>query len=283
MPSADTHLETLAGDFRKTINRHGHAFQNAIIRRADELYRTRRSSWVFNAAEIPAEVRGQGTRIDFLLHQNSWNNRGPTRFLVAECKRANPALSNWCFARTKYIHRGLDEDYRPLIEHVRFDGQEFTSQTQGLGSSKSIFNLAYEVRSDNKGEGAPGRGAIEEACGQLLRGVNGLVHLLRDASHLLSLNHPTPLVPVVFTTANLWTTEADISEADLTSGELAAELTVQPAEWIWYRYHMSPGLRHDIPAVGIEHELGELVERWFTRTVAIVSPAGIDSFLSASL
>jgi hypothetical protein len=271
---------TLPGDLRKAINRHGHAFQNAVIRRAEELSQANRSSWLFDAAEVPVEVRGQSTRIDIVLHQNTWDQRGAKSFLVAECKRANPALANWCFAQTRYLRRGLDRDTQPLVDHVKFDGITFSSETGSLSYNQVIYSLAYEVRSDQRGEGAPGRGAIEEACGQILRGANGLVHLLRDAPHLLYVNHPTPLIPVVFTTANLWTTDEDVSLADLTSGELSSDLALKPADWVWYRYNMSPGLRHDLPQGGIEHELGRLAERWFTRTVAIVSATGVDAFLT---
>jgi hypothetical protein len=229
------------------------------------------------------EVRGHSTRIDFLLHQISWDGAGVTRFLAAECKRANPALSNWCFARAKYLRRDLEDDRRPIVEHVRFDGTNFSSEPQALGYGREVYALGYEVRADQKGDGAPGRGAIEEACGQILRGVNGLVHLLRAAPHLLCMNKPVPIIPVVFTTANLWTTAVDVGDADLNTGELTGESPVEPASWLWFRYNMSPGLRHDLPSTGVEHEVGRLVEQWFTRGVAIVSPSGVDEFLSSEL
>ncbi|HEX6370321.1 MAG TPA: hypothetical protein VF006_15480 [Longimicrobium sp.] len=270
----------LGGDLRHAINRHGHAFQNAVLRRAGELFENRSSKWIFDGVEIPVEVRGHSTRIDFLLHKRSWMQNGVAQFLIAECKRANPALSNWCFARSKFLRRNLEVDREPIVETVHFDGQDFTSEAQKLSSRGEVYALGYAVRADKKGEGNPGRDAIEEACGQVLRGVSGFVHLLRSAPRFLIVKNPTPLIPVVFTTANLWTTDAELSEADLSSGELPNDLAVQAVPWVWYRYHMSPGLRHEITATGGVREIGEMVEQLFVRTVAIVSPAGVDAFLT---
>jgi hypothetical protein len=209
--------DAVARELREAINRHGHAFQNAVLSRAEALFHDRRSNakWVFDCVEVPVEVRGHSTRIDFLLHQTSWDGAGATRFLAAECKRANPALSNWCFARARYLRRNLEDDRSPIIEHVRYDGGNFLSEPKAFSHGREVYALGYEVRADKKGDGPPGRGAIEEACGQVLRGVNGLVQLLRAAPHLLYVNHPVPIIPVVFTTANLWTTTVDLGSADL--------------------------------------------------------------------
>jgi hypothetical protein len=47
---------------------------------------------------LPVSVGGKDTHVDFVLRTHE-------AFLVAECKRANPALANWCFARAPYIAR----------------------------------------------------------------------------------------------------------------------------------------------------------------------------------
>jgi hypothetical protein len=291
-PSIARTMQTLSGEplnpdsvgkeLRHAINRHGHAFQNAVLARAEALYQDRgsRAKWMFDCVEVPVEVRGQSTRIDILLHQIECDGGAPARFLVAECKRANPALSNWCFARTTYLRRNLEDDRSPFAEHVRYDGTTFSSEPQTLSHGRKVYALGYEVRADHKGDGPPGRGAIEEACGQVLRGVNGFVQLLRTAPHLMRPNRQVPIIPVVFTTANLWITHADLATADLHSGALASDVHVEQAPWLWYRYHMSPGLRHDLPSAGVPHDVGRSVERWFSRGVAIVSPSGIDEFLS---
>lgn len=86
-----THEERIRDDFQETLNRHGYSFQHSVIKIADELFShpRRRSAWRFMVSEFPVEVQEQGTRIDFILKHRSM----PT-YMLAECKRANPAVSN---------------------------------------------------------------------------------------------------------------------------------------------------------------------------------------------
>lgn len=87
----------LGEDYRKVLNRHGYAFQYSVIRFAEDLYRQNQSEWINEAAEFPVSVRNMQTRIDFILRKSK-----PPVYLVAECKRVNPAFSNWCFADSPY-------------------------------------------------------------------------------------------------------------------------------------------------------------------------------------
>jgi hypothetical protein len=235
---------------------------------------------MFDASEVPCEVRGVATRIDFVLHQNAWNGSGPIAYLVAECKRANPSHSHWCFATTAYLRRNLGRQL--LADQVTRDGDAgVKADVHAFGHGRDVYSLAYEVRASAKGEGAPGRGAIEEACGQVLRGSNGLVELMREHQDLLTVNMPTLVVPAIFTTAKLWTSDVDLAAADLESGKLASDdVDLKPVPWLWYRYHLSPSLRHSEPAGKKERDLGLVVEKEFARCVAIVSTAGIDGFLT---
>ena len=77
-------------DLQKRLDQHGYGFQYALIRHLRE----KGLSWYLQATEFPVEVGEKHTRIDFVLKYGSRNV-----YLVAECKRANPALSNWCFIR----------------------------------------------------------------------------------------------------------------------------------------------------------------------------------------
>src|SRR5258708_7154745 len=87
----------LGESFRKVLNRHGYAFQYAVIKFASELRRERRSEWDYLQSEFPVIVNGKSTRIDFVLRKPK-----PHVYLVAECKRVNPAYSDWCFASSEY-------------------------------------------------------------------------------------------------------------------------------------------------------------------------------------
>jgi len=96
----DDGVRRLSEAFGKVLNSQGHAFQHSVIRAAEELYRESRSRWIFEVAELPVNLHGKDTRIDIIMRKQD------TRiYLIGECKRANPALSNWCFARAPYVRR----------------------------------------------------------------------------------------------------------------------------------------------------------------------------------
>lgn len=277
----DMSVEPPDSSLRKVINRHGHAFQNAVLRHSGELFNAQRSRWIFDAAEVPVEVRGVSTRIDFVLRQLDWGRRHTAKYLVGECKRANPALSHWCFAKMPFIRR--DEHQGALVwDEVLAAGFDVSVEASTKGHSDGVYGLAYELRTDSKGEGAPGRGAIEEACGQVIRGVKGLLELLRSTPELLTVNQPTPVVPVIFTTATLWATDTDLAMADLHTGELPhSPIGLKRVPWLWLRYHSSPSLLADLERPSrVPSDLGSLVEAMYVRCIAIVSPAGIADFLS---
>src|SRR6266567_54840 len=89
--------------FAKALNRHGYGFQYAVLKRLEDLRDNKRSSLIFEAAEFPVEAKGQHTRIDFVLRHVSDFPR--PLFVTAECKRANPSHSNWCFVKAPIISR----------------------------------------------------------------------------------------------------------------------------------------------------------------------------------
>ena len=104
---------------------------------------------------------------------------------MAECKRANPALSNWCFARAPFVHEDRVYGYGgydPLI----MEYAEFYEQGPVLAYAKQKSKLEHpyhvevKVRSDAKGEpsGESGR-AIEDAPTPVSRGLNGPVEFVR--------------------------------------------------------------------------------------------------------
>ena len=84
---------------------------------------------------------------------------------------------------------------------------------------------------------------------------------------------------MVSTTAKLYTTEADIGASTLETGELdltKEELTKQ--NWLYYQYYMSPGLLNKISPAQKRGSLSEQLHYEFTRTIAIVTPDGIEEF-----
>ncbi len=263
-------------EFINTVNRHGYAFQFAVLQRTKQLFDERASPFRFEVSEFPVQIRGAHTRIDFILRK-----REGQLLLVAECKRANPALSNWCFVRAPFV-RGNRTVERPMLDRLRRDrGEIFYVEKVTAALTELSYHLAFEVKSQAKGDSGGARATIEDAATQVCRGVNGLIEFyLRDVSLLKDINEIW-FLPVVFTTAKLLVSEANLAETDISSGEIAfPEAKLSEADWLLYQYHLSPGIKHETCYRPTTADLGEALDREFVRTIAIVSPIGIKPFLA---
>lgn len=196
-------IKNLLGQY---LNENGYSFQYAVLKAIHDLYNEKKSPWLFEVAEFPVEVNGTPIHIDFILRQKE-----TPFYLVAECKRANPALSNWCFVKAPYVSRRIhDGDERIVREIVK--ANRITS-LQWIGRTQDIYRLAFEVKSNAKGEGSSGKGQINEALTQVLRGMNGLIKfavnvLGKGKEDLLKGYSCAAFMPVIFTTAKLWVTDA---------------------------------------------------------------------------
>lgn len=285
MSSNEPEAERLKQSFNKALNRHGYGFQYSILRKAWDLS-GQGSRWIFKAAEFPVEVQGAGTRIDFILSRVSdYRYRGGF-YMVAECKRANPALSNWCFARAPFVHeeRGYGYgSYDPLtMEYAEADAQgSVLAHAEQKSKLEHPYHVAVEVRSDAKGDpsGESGR-AIEEAATQVLRGLNGLIEFARKTPQFLKEEGEAYFLPVIFTTARIWTTDADLATAQIETGNVDfGDSRFAERPWVAYQYHQSPGLKHAASPAERPGSLTQLMDSEYVRTIAVVSSAGVGEFL----
>ena len=101
-----------------------------------------------------------------------------------------------------------------------FEGTEFPAETQNAVTYIDlVLNIqeGLELRKPGiKGDSTGGRGdPIEKAVTQVLRGINGLANFYTGLDWATINDRRFLFVPVVFTTAELWVTEMDISQADL--------------------------------------------------------------------
>jgi hypothetical protein len=266
--------EQKAKAFEAALNRHGFAFQYAVAQSAWRLATIGFSNWVPFVAEFPVRVQGVGTRIDLILR-----HRTKPRFLVIESKRANPALAYWCFAKSG------STGFAPVIYSeilCKVSGQ-FLSEVRELYGSDIIYDVAVEAPTGEKGDArGSSRGAIEDAVGQVCRGLNGLIEYFRINSH--SDEESFEFFPVVVTTAELLTTSKPLTESDLTTGTVALGGDVQSRPWVFLRYPQSPGLKHSAPssAAGTT-ELGEALRLIFWKVVAVVQADKVEEFLYREL
>ena len=284
MTSQPNKDENFSDSFAKVINRHGYSFQYSVLKKASELSSEGRSNFKFEASEFPVEVQGTNTRIDFILrrHYSSRFNFNAF-FLIAECKRANPALSNWCFVKAPYIHRSNWGNTERLLTEslIRNDDGSTVSLTQQAFIIENPYHIGFEVRSNQKGDSCGESGqAIEKAASQVLRGVNGFVKTMRKENPLWENDKSVNFLPVIFTTANLFVSDVDLSSADLQTGDLkVSDEQIKPVDWLYYQYPMSVGLKHSIDSLNESVDVSSLLMNDYLRTILVVNSTGIENFL----
>jgi hypothetical protein len=260
--------------FSSALNRHGYIFQNVVLAEVKRLFESGKSVWFFEASEFPVNVHGHGTRIDFILPARS----KPWWFL-AECKRVNPAYGSWCFAKSRYVAREFHESSE-IVEKASQE-QYFASggvRVFGLPDF-GFYNIAFVAKASKEGDSGGGSGdAIEEAATQVCRGMNGMVDFLK--SRPATLRDGRCLLPVIFTTAELYVTEADLSDADMNTGKIdSSRMNFVKKSVVYYQYHLSPGVKHGHPPLQSQIQLSSILSAQFIRTIPIVSACGIEQFL----
>jgi hypothetical protein len=114
--------------------------------------------------------------------------------------------------------------------------------------------------------------------------MNGFVDHLFPERRTQFRSSRTVVVPVIFTTASLWVAQGDLSTADLATGQLPTEWgQVAQTPWLWFNHNQSRALRHGLPPSAELDVVSTLLQEEYTRTIAIVSPGGLDAFLRADL
>lgn len=268
--------EQVEKSFEKALNRQGFGFQYSVLKTVSNIF-GHGSDWLLETSEFPV-VQGPGTRIDFILR-----HRYQTRlYLLAECKRANPAYSDWCFARAPFIHARRSSDYEELIiEYVEYERNRVNSFAKKFFYLPNAYHVALEVKSLKKGDpcGETGR-TIEDASTQVCRGLNGMVEFFSRNPKYLGNDAQAIIMPVIFTTAQIWGSNIDLSSADLETRELdMANSKFSREPWIAYQYHQSPGLKHSLSSKDVLKSLGEFMDMEYVRTIPVVTSSGIETFL----
>ena len=133
----------VVNSFRKVLDSHGYGFQYAVLESARALAKNNLSPWLFEASELPVPP---DAKIDFLLRHSQ-----RPRLLVAECKRANPALGAWCFARAPYVARNVSEVEAVVLEVVvRRDHDLASVRYERVTHSRDVYHIGVEVKLHGK-------------------------------------------------------------------------------------------------------------------------------------
>lgn len=268
---------------KHALNSHGFPFQQAVINEVHRLHERGGSPWTVVEDEIPVS---QG-RIDILLKY-----RNKPLYLIAECKRPDPALSTWCFAQSLHCQQAATPSI--TLESFFLCDQWLTSDPKAVTvPGVSAFDISWVVRDPHsKGDGSDGRQgreAIEKSAGQLMRGTKGFIEYFSSHPLLLPSNirlrdeRPT-ILPVLFTTAKLWRTIDALANASVTNGNIDS-LSPRETSCIYYNHRSSLELQALTDCFRQYNDIVDVVRNSLTRTIAIVGSAnsGIESFLTANV
>jgi hypothetical protein len=270
--------DELVKAFITTLNQHGYAFQAAVTNEVKRLFSSKLSSLSAEVGEFPVTVQGQPTRIDLVLRHQSI-----PLVVVCECKRVNPAFSNWCFAHVPHPVRTAGSEYL-ITDHLRrLSGVGFQFESRIFNRAAPSYNLGIEVRSGEKGDpgGPSGRSAIEETAAQVLRGVNGLIgYYLKDERRLTNVAELS-FAAMVVTTAALWVSEIDLTQTHLETGVFPQDRgNLRPASWLIFQYHLSPSIKYEHGYRPVAEDLRAALREDFVRSILVVSTAGLGNALS---
>lgn len=274
-------MEEVRKQLNSLLKKHGYGFQYSVLKLVHELA-PKKSPWRFEVSEFPVEVQGARTKIDFILRL-----KNARIYIVAECKRADPKFSNWCFVKAPYVRRNRSAEF--FVDRVTYDE---TNQMCRVVQDKldiyfqgNVFHYGFAVKTKEKGQGGKSeRDVIEEVATQVCRGANGLIDLGGRRPGLVwsgADNDPgTVFIPVVFTTAKLYSCQSDLSLASLENGNLEiSEGDLAEEQFVYYQYHLSPGIKHSAHTEQSSERFSDILVYDYVRTIPIVTATGISDFL----
>jgi hypothetical protein len=292
----------LKNDFKETLNRQGFGFKYAVIKEIQkaksevfsEYPEKVRPSLHVDYTEIPIEANGKNTRLDFVLTMclKKQNPKEDYQFikLIAQCKRTDSALSDWCFMKTPFKDQSeiagslfLEIAHSLCIEKIHInDNTEKQSSIHRLSAGEdNLFQIPVIVNSEPKGSI---RKVFNKTITRALRGQNGFINLSKK--HLDYSKHEKEffVLPVIFTTANIWASDFMLDSADLKTGNFSVlDGNLVKKSWILYNHNQRLTLKHTLSELedqsSAASSLSDFLHKEYTRPVAIVNSSGIKEFL----
>lgn len=267
--------------FNKTLNSHGYPFQYAVVQAAKDACAKRKSCWIFEASEFPVQTNHKDTKIDLVLKSN---DKDHNYLLIGECKRVNPAYGCWCFVKAPIVRRNgcAGKFNMESLEKMRANDPLKVMTKHEFLPEGLFYNIGIAIKNNKahgNSSGSRDNDAIEKAASQVCRGVNGLIQLVLNIND--SAMFRKVFFPVIFTTATLWASDCDLTQTDLTTGNI--DLTNSQLErkpWVLYQYHLTPGIKHSIESHQSSKELTSILDFDYMRTIPIVNAGHVEEFLN---
>ncbi len=256
------------------LNIHGTPFEHLCQ------YHLRQSpDWTFKSSRYPVEFPPSYTP-QVSLTQNSeldlWGTCNPPDLkieLLVECKKNNPDYTDWIFFPTQY-------PTPPSLRTLEYIHLPRTGGSYWAPNRKTLYlvtppNIAitddgretkgkYQPRwQESKNEKKNGKmkadpnftrtsnTAITDAANQIARATQALLNQERRNQQVLALGGGQPIptwhhvfLPLVVTTANLWTCQFPAEKVDMVTGEIPfSEVQYQQHPYLFFTYALPPILQ----------------------------------------
>ena len=278
------------------LNIHGTFFERRcqqVIARAKE-WRIQSTNY---PVEFPATGHGKASNLDI------WAERYLAKYalqLLVECKKNNPEYVDWIFFPTS--------PHRPIKTTVWVLESRFvTFRTQGnnpyipfphLQELRTDLVIADEAR-ETKGNylsrikkdqqlTRTSNTAITEAATQIALATQAILYqeeqTLKKYFQRNPVNHPVSLppvfLPVIVTTANLFTCDFQDVDVDLATGEIPFEKVVlQSHSCLLYDYPVPHALQRDPEEMGMQYSR-ESLEEQARMSIIVVQSASFPTLLA---
>lgn len=219
------------------LNEHGFLFQQRIHLAVKE-----DKQWTYEVSEFPVTSPAQDeTRIDHILSHSQ--EKGV--WLSLECKRFNPDFKHWIFFNDEKPGRHINAEHF-FWETVTYRYKQGTEPKEihhrifQTPAQMKVYYSYLEVALNKKNNKWSSTEGVENAFNQVIRGTTGLVQKL-----LSQFDYPSPsrVIPVVITTASIYTAEFKVEDVDLKLGIIDRDkLTLTPKKFVAVNYPASNSL-----------------------------------------
>ena len=242
------------------LNIHGVFFE----RRCVDVVRTM-PGWEVLSTNYPVEfpppngpLRGKESSLDIWARRNA-DSHSVVDALI-ECKKANPDFVNWIFFQKPESEHPAPFVFTKSTNTISAHSPNTWTSTIAMQRGTTdgfLANDAREVRGDyvqnkNGNKTKTSNAAIQEAAYQVALACRAIVQeefsLLQKARG--STEHPAPpwleksYVPIIVTTANLFSVDFSASDTSLRSGEIELNVaTLSPVQSVLYEYALPKHLQ----------------------------------------
>lgn len=271
------------------INEQGYLFQEVCEQELKNNEST--TGWEVRAAEYPVSLLEQDTKIDIVLRSKA--SSSPELYALLECKRVDPSYVHWLFGAPG-LPFGDALCYTLGLEcrEIRADRPYRVSRlVTPLHFSVSVYNARswFEVRAKGSSSGRISTPQnIENAFGQVLKGVAGFAQEQLKQRHKSRDLFKTFFIPVVVTTASLYVAYYERNDIDLSTGKINKARILfgpryQPAEeveWVLVDYGVGENVTPE-PIPEDYHGVDpEELQKYKIRSIFIVNAKSLLTFFS---